>query len=281
MAKKNKGIESGSSTPAKVGAIINTIATIAVVPTVGILSGQVPGDYTLLIQIFGYVLLFILLFEAVLGWIIYKRWMVTSATWPYKCLMVMGFIPFGFITYLIAAKEWKKDYHYNYLGGSEEYYAKLEAEHNERKRKEAAFRASPEGKRLADRNEKIDSFISDVKNLCRDGSWDYSKNVVDNPATFNLKFDSVSFNKSAKTIFIYFTSKIRLHVIIDPLLVDSSYSYRTKVELDCRSFCKGRATKFASLVSSEILPKYQKSSAGNYFSQFKLVISKIEFNVDK
>jgi hypothetical protein len=197
--------------------------------------------------------------------------METSAVWPYKCLIVMGFIPFGFITYLIAAKEWKKDYRFQYLGGKEQFFAELTARRKERERKEAAFRASPEGKRLADKNDKINLFTSDVKNLCQNGHWDYSKDVVNNPATFDLKFDSVEFNESAKTIFVYFKSNIKLYLD----------EYRNLVLLKCQGFCKGRATKFASRVYNEILPKYKISSAGYYFSRFEMVISKIEFHVEK
>ncbi len=281
MSKKHYSGESGSSKPAKVGAIINTVATIAFIPTFGILMGNLSADYKLLYEILAYVGLFVLLAEAVLGWIIYKRWMVTSAVWPYKCLMVMGFIPFGFITYLIAAKEWKKDYRYNYLGGKEQYFAELTARNRERERKKAAFKASPEGQRLADKNDKINLFTSDVKNLCQNGHWDYSKNVTSNPAIFDLEFDSVGFDERAKTIYIYFNSHINLYVSGLGLTVDELFKYRTKVEFDCREFCKGRATKFASLVYSEILPKYQKSSAGFYFSRFERVTSQIEFHVKK
>ncbi|MBO4736854.1 MAG: hypothetical protein J5627_00220 [Bacilli bacterium] len=288
MANKYDDTRRGSDTPAKVGAIINTVAGLLIGPVFGIVGGQLSDGLPMYLQVIVSILIVGVLFEAVMGWIIYLRWMKTSATWPYMWLRVMGFIPFGFITYLIAAKEWQISYRFHYQGGREKldarikaFKAKQAAEEEERKRKEAAFRATPEGRKLTEREDQIRYFSYAVKDLCENGHWDYGKNVSSNPATFDLTFRDVDLDEKAGTVFIYFESKINLYVTIDPDIVKESFDYRTRVELDCKSFCKGRATKFASRVRNEILAKYQKGSAGDYFSRFQKVESIIKFNVKK
>ena len=291
MANKYDGTRRGSDTPAKVGAIINTVAGLLIGPVFGIVGGQLSDGLPMYLQVIVSILIVGVLFEAVMGWIIYKRWMKTSATWPYMWLRVMGFIPFGFITYLIAAKEWQIDYRFNYGGGREKleaenraFRAKKAAEEEERKRKEAAFRATPEGRKLTEREDQIRYFTYAVKDLCQDGRWDYGKDVSSNPAIFDLRFKDVDFDKKAGKIYIYFESEINLYILIDnssTKSINESFDYRTRVEFDCKSFCRGRATKFASRVRDEILAKYQKGSAGDYFSQFHQVESVIKFNVKK
>ena len=279
MKKDNRFL--GSDTPAKVGAIINTVTAIIITPVFGIVSGQIPNGFPMFLQVIVSIINVIVLFEAVMGWIIYLRWMKTPATWPYMWLKVMGFMPFGFITYLIAAKEWKIDYRFCYQGGREELDAmkkaireKEAAEEEERKRKEAAFRVTPEGKRLTEKEDQIKDFTYDVEHLCEDGSWDYGKEVHSH-ATFNLKFKYVDFDEKAGTIYLHFESDINLFILYE------SSGYKIRVEYDCRSFCKGRATKFASRVYDEILPKYQRGSVGYYFSRFQKVESIIKFHVEK
>lgn len=288
MANKYDDTARGSDTPAKVGAIINTVAGLLITPVFGIIGGQSSDGFPMYLQVIVSILTVGVLFEAVMGWIIYLRWMKTSATWPYMWLRVMGFIPFGFITYLIAAKEWKIDYRFCYQGGREKLDARFKAlkakqaaEEEERKRKEAAFRATPEGRKLTEREDQIRHFSDAVKYLCENGSWDYGKNVSQNPAIFDLRFRDVDLDEKAGTVFINFDSEINLYVVIDPNAIKESYDYRTRVEFDCKSFCEGRATKFASRVHDEILAKYQKGSAGDYFSRFQKVKSIIKFNVKK
>ncbi|MCR5514679.1 MAG: hypothetical protein K6F36_04530 [Bacilli bacterium] len=287
MANNYDRTRRGSDTPAKVGAIINTVAAILFIPVVGIVGGQLP-EFPFFVQVIASIVDIGILFEAVMGWIIYKRWMKTSATWPYKWLLVMGFIPFGFVTYLIAAKEWKIDYRFNYEGGREEldainraYRAKRAAEEEEKRRKEAAFRASPEGQRLTERENQIGFFTDAVKYLCEDGTWDYGKGASHTPAIFSLRYKCVDFDQRTGTIYISFKSEINLYVTIDPNLIKESHDYRNRVEYDCRSFCKGRATGFARRVSNEILPRYQRGSAGDYFSKFQKVESVVEFSIKK
>ena len=284
MAREDDITNRGSDTPAKVGAIINTVAAIIITPVYGIVLGQLPLGIVVpkFVDVIVAILDVAVLFEAIMGWIIYKRWMKTSATWPYKWLRVMGFIPFGFITYLIAAKEWLIDYRFCYQGGREElaarnkaFRARQAAEEEERKRKEAAFRATPEGRRLTEKEDQIRYFSDSVKSLCVNGSWNYSKDVATSPAIFDLRFKGVDLDEKSGTIYIYFESEINLYVPID------SAGSRVKVEYDCRSFCKGRATKFASRVREEILPEYQRGSVGYYFSRFQKVESLIKFRVKK
>jgi len=281
MAKKKDGFVIGTDIPAKIGAIINTVAAIIITPIFSIVAGQSPDGIPTYL---GTIVLIInagILFEAVMGWIIYIRWMKTSATWPYMWLKVMGFIPFGFITYLIAAKEWQKDYSFCYQGGREDLRArqkaveeKQAAKEEERKRKEAAFRATPEGKKLTEKEDQIKYFTDTVKNFCGNGSWDYGKEVP-SPAHFDLDCKLVDFDEKDGTIYIYFESDIRMYL---------SFMYHespSRVEFDCKSFCEGRATKLASRVREEILPRYQNGSVGYYFSKFQRVESIIKFSVKK
>ena len=281
MASKTGNTRRGSKTPAKVGAIINTVATVLITPLFGIFAGRSPEGIPTYLQVIVTIINIGVLFEAVIGWIIYKRWMKTSATWPRKWLMVMGFIPFGFIAYLIAVKEWNKEYLYYYCGGREEEQAKYKAlaakraaEEEERKRKEAAFRATPEGWKQKLKEDEIEYFCDRARWFCKDGSWDYN-NQVPSPAHFDLRCRRVELDEKAGTVYIYFESEINLHIS------DDQREYRTRVEFDCKSFCKGRATKLASRVRDEILPEYQKGSARDYFSKFQKVESIIKFSVKK
>ena len=114
-----------------------------------------------------------------------------------------------------------------------------------------------------------------MKTLCVNGSWNYSKDVATSPAIFDLRFKGVDLDEKSGIIYIYFESEINLYVPID------SAVSRVKVEYDCRSFCEGRATKFASRVREEILPEYQRGSVGYYFSRFHNVKSIIKFHVKK
>ena len=282
MAKKKDGFVIGSDKPAEIGAIINTVAAIIITPIFGIVAGQSPDGIPTYLGIIVAIINAGILFEAVMGWIIFIRWMKTSATWPYMWLKVMGFIPFGFITYLIAAKEWQKDYSFCYQGGREDLLArqkafeeKQAAEEEERKRKEAAFRATPEGKKLTEKEDQIKYFTDAAKYFCGDGSWDYGKEVP-SPAFFDLRCRLVDLNEKEGTVYIHFESDICMYAISH-----ESLSYQTRVELDCKNFCKGRATKLASRVREEILPRYQNGSVGYYFSKFQRVKSIIEFHVKK
>jgi hypothetical protein len=92
---------------------------------------------------------------------------------------------------------------------------------------------------------------------------------------FDLKCRSVDLNEKDGTIYIYFESDIHIYRSY------GSLSYQTRAEFDCKNFCKGRATKLASRVREEILPRYQNGSVGYYFSKFQRVESIIEFNVKK